>query len=114
MKKRNRWKSYLLAILIVVIILLLSFNTSIIFRWIGGKSPINNSEECVKIQTSCCPCNNGGDEKCVLKSEVEKYNESLKNCPGRGELICATFFNCKIESCKYDSAKKECTEVLAA
>jgi len=55
--------------------------------------------ECVKVQTSCCPCNMGGEEKCVLESEIKEYEEKLLKC-SEG-LICAAVFNCAIESCEY-------------
>ena len=54
--------------------------------------------DCVKVQTSCCSCNAGGEEKCVLKSEQKQYEDYLKNCSSR--ILCAQIFNCKINSCQ--------------
>ena len=56
-------------------------------------------EECVKVQTTCCPCNMGGVEKCVLKSEVEEYEIDPSDCSEN--LFCTAMFNCQIESCEY-------------
>ena len=35
--------------------------------------PCNNSEECIKIQTTCCPCSSGGEEICGTQEQAEKY-----------------------------------------
>lgn len=64
-------------------------------------------EMCVKVRTSCCPCNMGGKEACVLASEVEEYEESLSEC-SEG-LMCAAVYNCEIESCGY--VEGECVSV---
>ncbi len=115
MKNTRRLWIYVLVILVLTVALFFMFkDKGVICKWRSGDSVNSTQNECVKIQTSCCPCNNGGEEKCVLKSDVEKYNESLKNCPAHGELICATYFNCKIKSCEYDFNKKECTDVPLA
>ncbi len=65
-----------------------------------------NSEEeikCVKIRTTCCPCNMGGVEKCVLENETEKYEINLSECPE--DKVCMAMFNCQIESCEYVDGK---------
>jgi hypothetical protein len=75
---------------------------------IEEEASTNESEvECVKIRTSCCPCNMGGKEACVLASEVEEYEEKLSEC-SEG-LICAAVYNCEIESCGY--VEGECVAV---
>lgn len=53
--------------------------------------------DCVKVQTTCCPCNAGGKEECVSASEVEFYEKKLSECPEN--LICTQVYNCKIKSC---------------
>jgi len=58
----------------------------------------NVDEDCVKVQTSCCSCNMGGEEKCVLNSEVEKYNHLLQDCSDK--TICPAVFMCEIKNCK--------------
>jgi hypothetical protein len=56
-------------------------------------------KECIKVQTSCCPCSMGGSEKCVLASEVEEYEDVLSEC--EEGLLCAAFYACEIEFCEY-------------
>lgn len=114
MKKRTKLRLYVLIFVIAICVILAISVIPSISKFFIGKSSIVSSGDCVKIKTTCCPCNNGGEEKCVLKEDVLKYNEGLKSCPGRGELICATVFNCKNNICKYDSTKKECVEVPVA
>ena len=72
------------------------------FFWFVGE--MNGEDEefeegCIKIQTTCCPCNMGGEEKCVLESEVAEYEDKLSECSE--SLICAASYNCKIDSCEY-------------
>jgi hypothetical protein len=57
--------------------------------------------ECVKVQTTCCPCSMGGQEKCVLKSEVGSYPP--KNCSIN--LICAAVDNCRQNICECSKGK---------
>ena len=52
-------------------------------------------KNCTKVQVTCCPCNMGGEEKCVNSSEAERYREKLKNCPKN--LICAAIYNCNVD-----------------
>ncbi len=54
--------------------------------------------DCIKIQTTCCPCSASGEEICVSREESEDYFKNLSNCPER--MICAQVENCKIKSCK--------------
>ena len=68
-------------------------------EWDGGREEV----ECVKVRTTCCPCNMGGKEKCVLASEVEKYEVSLSECPE--DLVCLAVYGCEIESCEYVDGK---------
>ena len=70
------------------------------FFWFVEETNLNEeSIKCVKIQTTCCPCNMGGEEQCVLVSEAEDYSANLSECSENG--ICVAMFNCKIESCEY-------------
>ena len=85
-------------VLIVAIVVLVILFVTGFFWFIVG----NNSEEevsCIKIQTSCCPCNMGGQEKCVSETEVDKYKINLSDCPEHQS--CIAMFNCQIESCEY-------------
>jgi len=82
--------------LIVILVLLV-----VGFFWFVGQ--MNKGEElvenCVKIQTTCCPCNMGGQEMCVLESQVSEYEINSSECSPT--MICSAVFNCEIESCEY-------------
>ena len=79
MKNTRRLWIYVLVILVLTVALFFMFkDKGVICKWRSGDSVNSTQNECVKIQTSCCPCNNGGEEKCVLKSDVEKYNEDFQ------------------------------------
>ncbi|MCD4770984.1 hypothetical protein K8R30_01040 [archaeon] len=66
------------------------------FFWFVGE--LDSGEECVRVETGCCPCANGGEEICVLESEVKKI-EDAKNCSG--DVFCAAVYVCEITSCEY-------------
>ncbi len=55
-------------------------------------------DDCVKVQTGCCSCSMGGQEKCVPVSEQGKYNEILRKCNPR--TMCTAMYACNIESCR--------------
>ena len=91
------------AIIWIVVIIILAL---VILVFLGGKESIKTGKECnadsdcVKVQTSCCPCNSGGEEKCVPKNEAENYK---LNCSK--EIFCAQVYNCKIEKCSCEEGK---------
>lgn len=58
-----------------------------------------DGEECVKVQITCCPCESGGEEKCVPASEREYYENKLKEECGDERIFCAEVYNCKIIEC---------------
>lgn len=55
--------------------------------------------DCIKVQTTCCPCNMGGQEECVSIALASLYEEKLKDCPPADQLICTALYNCKIKGC---------------
>jgi len=57
-----------------------------------------SDNDCVKVQTTCCSCKMGGEEKCVFKSREQEYSDKLNECSK--DLFCAAVYNCKISSCK--------------
>jgi hypothetical protein len=59
--------------------------------------------ECIKVQTTCCPCNMGGKEECVLKDKADEYKINPSECSEN--LVCAAMYNCQIESCEYVDGK---------
>jgi len=84
-------KKGLVGLIVVVGILLVVGFVWFVFQ-VGG-------EGCVNVRTSCCPCNMGGTEKCVLASEVGEYEKNLSECSEN--MLCSAVYNCKIESCEY-------------
>ena len=89
---------------IIGIIILVGIVLVVGFFWFVGEM---NGEKCVKVQTTCCPCNMGGEEICVLKSEVEDYEMNSSECSPT--VLCSAVFSCEIESCEY--AGGECIAV---
>ena len=63
--------------------------------------------DCEMIQTTCCPCSMGGQESCVLKSEVELYASQSENCSER--TLCAAVYNCNQATC--NCIKGKCIEI---
>jgi hypothetical protein len=84
-------------------VILITILTLLIILIIGIFSSLKEAnyidKECVKVQTSCCPCNMGGEEKCVFKNDAEEYKINLTKC--KSGTICRAVFNCEIESCQY-------------
>ena len=82
-------------ILILFIVLILGF-----YFFNGFEDSLKECEkdsDCVITETRCCPCNSGGEDMCVSKSERESYIEELKDCSEN--LLCAQVFSCSVESC---------------
>jgi hypothetical protein len=68
-----------------------------------GEAECASDSDCVKVQTTCCSCSMGGEEKCVPKENASFYEEKLKEC---GEnLFCAAVYNCEIEECGCEGGK---------
>jgi len=109
-----RNKKGLLGLIIVIVVLVVGgfflFWDANKNEFLYGNESFNcgGNSDCVKVQTTCCPCESGGVEKCVPKSEADDYEKDLEDCPA--DLICAEVYNCKIESC--DCVDGNCTEVL--
>ena len=82
--------------LIVILALVLTVFLTLKFSKIPDKN-CNVDSDCVKMQTTCCSCNMGGEEKCAGKIDIEKYKEELKTC-GKN-LMCIAVYNCKVNSC---------------
>lgn len=94
-KKRSLSLTIILIILPVLVI-------SLVF--LAYKKPVQENEgrecyadtDCIKTQTTCCPCNSGGQEICTNKENATKIQQNLKNCE---QIFCAMVFNCEIENC---------------
>ncbi|MCK5320984.1 hypothetical protein KAJ38_00215 [Candidatus Pacearchaeota archaeon] len=91
-------KGFVGLIVVLGVLLVVGF-----FWFIGEKGFNEENVECVKVRTTCCPCNMGGKEKCVLASEVKEYEVNLSECPE--DLVCLAVYSCEIESCGYIDGK---------
>ena len=89
-----RKKGLIGTIVLIGILLVVGF-----FWFVEEVGDGENEVECVNVQTTCCPCSMGGEEKCVLANEVDKYETNLSECPEN--QFCIAMFNCQIESCEY-------------
>jgi len=79
----------------IFIIFLLAVLLILCSGCIQQQQQCQKNEDCVKVQTTCCSCNMGGEEKCVLKSNSSLYMPN--NC--QKDVMCLAMFNCKIKSC---------------
>ena len=84
--------------------IILIFLILILFLIVNGQTGCEQAEcysktDCSKVQLTCCPCNMGGQEKCVPRIMASLYEEKLKECPPPEELICPALYNCKIADC---------------
>ncbi|MEM4702880.1 MAG: hypothetical protein QXP53_00095 [Candidatus Pacearchaeota archaeon] len=53
--------------------------------------------DCMKIQTSCCPCSQGGSEDCISIAARPIYESLMKDCPK--DPVCIQQYNCHIIKC---------------
>lgn len=65
----------------------------------SGLAECSQDSDCVKVQTSCCPCALGGQEKCVGYNLLRNYQDNLEACPSSEKLICPAMYGCEIISC---------------
>jgi len=56
-----------------------------------------SNEDCIKVQTTCCPCNQGGSEICTTKTKSQMYEEALSGCDKNSS--CTQVNNCNISQC---------------
>ena len=88
-------------ILIIVIMIIVLLVAGFFVFWNVNKDKIEieceGDDECVRVQTTCCPCNMGGEEKCVPASEKAEYEEKLENCSE--EIMCAAVYKCNESDC---------------
>lgn len=86
-------------LVILVIAILLVFSVWQLSKFKEKKpEECQTDNDCVKVLTTCCPCNMGGKEACVNKLGAENYIKSLENCPK--DIFCAAVYNCKLEKCR--------------
>lgn len=98
MKKRAKNRVFLGRLLIAIVIIALVSVIMIIYA--NSKKNINPSEcskdsDCIKVQTTCCPCSMGGEESCVLKTKADDFK--AKDCEEK--LMCAAVYSCNMNEC---------------
>lgn len=97
--------------LILTIVFILLFFTIILFVILsfpekGELIECDSNDDCMKVLTTCCPCEMGGIEKCVPRGQRKIYE--AKNC--EEHPICIAQYNCNVEECK--CLEGECTEII--
>lgn len=93
-------RGFFIWILVILILLIIGFFIFIKFNSVDNviiASICKTDADCIKVQTSCCPCSSSGQEECVSINEKLKYEEILQNCSEK--QICAAVYTCVIESC---------------
>jgi hypothetical protein len=90
---------YLLAILILAIFavfLLTVYHNTKIKKDAPAIQNCNSDSDCFKSSKSCCPCNMGGEEICISKSQEENHSNKLK-CSEY--MACPAVFSCSDKEC---------------
>lgn len=95
---KSRKKKFLFIFLpALILILVLLFIVYMNYGFEESYSECRADSDCVKVQTTCCPCSSGGEESCIPESEA--LNHLPKDCPPAEELNCIALYNCRIKSC---------------
>jgi len=104
MNKEVKIMLIIFTIVLVILIGIFIFN----FDNAEGKE-CDVDSDCVKVQTTCCSCSMGGEEKCVSKDRVEFYEKKLaEECDVEGGIICPAVYNCQDDLvCKCNNGKCE-------
>ncbi len=95
---------FLIFILFIIVLILLNKNGQMNEDLIECVS----DNDCIKVKTTCCPCQMGGIEKCIPSQLIREYQETLNACPPEGSLMCLAMYNCQISNCL--CIKGRCTE----
>ena len=93
MKKIGGKEVIIIAVIVVALVVIVTLTSKR-----GEGLECRYDSDCVKVRTTCCPCNMGGEEQCVAKSEEGFYQNKLKEeCTGNN--VCIALYACVIESC---------------
>ena len=57
-----------------------------------------SDRDCIKVESTCCSCNMGGEEICINKNKEQEYIDNLKDCGDR--VFCTAVYNCNLNQCK--------------
>jgi hypothetical protein len=60
----------------------------------------STDDDCIKKQVTCCPCDKGGQERCIPKDKEEYYNVLLADCPVNLSTICPVDDHCNANVCR--------------
>ena len=95
----------------IIVVALLILVSVLATQFLNGEQPekllvCSSDSECVKVQTTCCPCNSGGEEICVPAHNASLYEPV--DCDD--DFLCIALYNCKIDTCGCSNG--ECQEVL--
>ncbi|MFW6233254.1 MAG: hypothetical protein ACOC3Z_01175 [Nanoarchaeota archaeon] len=99
-KNNKLKKNHIVLVSILILLTLIIVSLSFIYnsQIENNLSNCNKDSDCVKVQTTCCPCNMGGEEVCVPASEKEKYEINKSSCPE--DLMCTAMYNCNENPCE--------------
>jgi hypothetical protein len=104
----KRRKTIIIIFIFAILVLIAFF--SILFTSHTEKTPeCTKDSDCVKMQISCCPCENGGQDACIPVSMIPLYQENLNSCSEKGKSdLCPGINNCQIQQCS--CVDDECTK----
>ncbi len=87
--------------IILMAVLVVAFGVGLYFV---SNAQCMSDTACIKVQTTCCPCSAGGQEKCVGEKEAEQIKAKLKEeC--QANQICPMVYNCKEITCGCKNTK---------
>ncbi|MFH0831856.1 MAG: hypothetical protein V1886_03255 [archaeon] len=97
MVKKKGGKRCIMLFAIVIALLALALSAFFLINNSKDSAPAEcrSDDDCIKVQTTCCPCSMGGKEVCAGKIQAE--NLTAKNCPA--DLMCIAMYACQIKSC---------------
>ncbi len=98
--------SLVLTITFIIMVLIIIFFVITSFPEKSGLAECNVNSDCMIVQTTCCPCEMGGVEKCVPRGQEKIYR--AKDCPEHP--VCIALYNCEVKSCICSAG--ECTEII--
>lgn len=84
--------------LIITFIILILIGVFLVIVYPSQNQEIRECEknsDCVKVLTTCCPCEMGGQEKCVPHGQQQIYKPS--DC--EENPLCLAVYSCNIKSC---------------
>ena len=103
--KMNEFSLIFTIVFIIAVFLIIVFVISTSSENQTGVECIEDSD-CIKIQTTCCPCEMGGIEKCVPYRQHKLFEP--QECSENP--VCIALYNCEVKDCL--CINKKCTEII--